>query len=158
MIAQYHRELRCMPGCMKCCCFQEVQVKDASGLNIGQIRELQWAPFVPKFGLFNATGDVQTHVVHPPTCLGGVCINCCAEGLCSCRQPFYIYDVANDVEGSQVSAITKIWSGFKKELFSDAAHFEVTFPSTSDGKTKATIRGVCCLLNQLFYESQPQQQ
>ena len=138
---------------MKCCCFQEVQVKDAAGQNIGLIKELQWTPCVPKYGIFNATGDVQTHVLHQPTCCGGICPNYCAEGLCTCRIPFYIYEALKDEEGSQVSSITKVWSGMGKELFTDADTFEVTSPSAADGTTKASIMGACFLLNQIYFES-----
>ena len=121
--------------------------------NIGLIKELYWTPCVPKYGIFNGTGDVLTHVLHQPTCCGGICPNFCAEGLCTCRIPFYIYDALKDEEGSQVSSITKVWSGMGKELFTDASTFEVTFPSAADGTTKASIMGACFLLNQIYFES-----
>ena len=118
-------------------------MKDASGINIGMVRELSWTPYVPKYGLFNSTGDVQTHVLHQPTCYGGFFVNCCAEGFCNCRVPFYIYEANNDREGAQVGSITKVWAGATKELLSDANTFEVTFPKVSDGNTKANVIGAC---------------
>ena len=56
-----------------------------------------------------------------------MCVNCCAEGCCNCRIPFYIFP-QSDTKGTKdtnVGFITKIWSGLGTELFTDADKFEV---------------------------------
>lgn len=71
------RPFRCAAGGCKCCCYQEATFSSGGQL-LGSIKEDCWY-CVPSF-------DVKDHeekglyVVHPPTCLGGMCVNCCAEG------------------------------------------------------------------------------
>ena len=112
---------------------------------------------VPKFAVFNAEG-VQTHVIHQPKCCGGLCVDVFAEGCCSCRIPFYVYNVTKGADNKITEsdkhdgAITKVWGGMAKEIFTDADNFELSFPSKADVNNKATLLGGVFLINQLFFE------
>jgi len=85
--------------------------------------------------------------------MGGMCINICAEGLCNCRVPFYVFPPTggNTVE-EKIGNITKIWTGLGTELFTDADKFEVEFPADANTNAKARLLGALFLINQLFFE------
>lgn len=62
-----------------------------------------------------------------PTCLGGMVVNVCAEGLCNCRIPFYVFPPTGGTsKDEKIGFVTKIWAGLGTELFTDAAKFEVS--------------------------------
>ena len=50
--------------------------------------------------------------------------------------------------------INKVWSGFKKEMCSDADNFQVIFPAGVDAKTKATLVGANVALDFVWFETQ----
>lgn len=52
--------------------------------------------------------------------------------------------VAND--GTQVGKISKQWSGFAREVFTDADHFGINFPMDLDVRVKATLMGCLFLI------------
>jgi len=148
LMATYTRPFRCPMGNCKCCCYQEVMT-DVGGTQVGTTVESMWF-CVPGFDVKDSTGETKYNM-HMPTCVGGMCINCCAEGLCNCRIPFYIYPVGSDDE---VGKIVKIWSGMKSELLTDADKIELEFPPDADTNMKATLLGTTLMINQLFFESQ----
>ena len=45
---------------------------------------------IPEYKIFNEK-NVQEYSMHMPTCCGGCCVNCFAQGCCNCKIPFYIY-------------------------------------------------------------------
>ena len=47
---------------------------------------------VPHFTTYKDDAETQPEFqIQMPTCCGGMCIDVCAEGLCNCRIPFYVY-------------------------------------------------------------------
>lgn len=52
--------------------------------------------------------------------------------------------VAND--GTQVGKISKQWSGFAREVFTDSDHFGINFPMDLDVRVKATLLGCLFLI------------
>jgi hypothetical protein len=150
----HERPFRCHTGSCKCCCFQEIETKDANGAVIGGVIEDFWW-CVPNYkvmaGPSNTTGTHQFNL-HMPTCCCGMCVDCCSQGCCSCRVPFNIYVPGKEGKDEQVGEIVKIWSGMKKELTSDADNFELRFPVGVDAQTKSRLLGATFLLNQLYYE------
>ena len=47
--------------------------------------------------------------IAPLTCMGGMCINICAEGLCNCRFPFYVFPPeSGTTKEEKVGYMTKI--------------------------------------------------
>lgn len=56
-----------------------------------------------------------------------MCVNICAEGLCNCRIPFYVFPpTGGTTKEEKIGFITKIWAGMTSEVFTDAAKFEVS--------------------------------
>ncbi|KAF4519481.1 hypothetical protein B566_EDAN010090 [Ephemera danica] len=53
----------------------------------------------------------------------------------------------------QVGTITKQWSGFIKESFTDADNFSVTFPKDLDVKMKAVMLGACFFIDFMHFEN-----
>ena len=56
------------------------------------------------------------------------------------------------LDGQKVGSITKQWSGFAKEAFTDADNFGISFPLDLDVKAKATMLGALMLIDFLFFE------
>jgi hypothetical protein len=151
-IGKFVRPFRCPIGNCKLCCKQEIIAQTASGSKLGSVRETCWI-CLPTFDIMDAQGN-KNFVMHLPTCCGGMCINCCAEGCCNCKIPFYIYTAGKGDEKKQVGKITKIWGGLTTELFSDADKFELDYPPGANAATKTTLLGATFFLNALFFESQ----
>ena len=165
-VLSFHRDCRCMPGACKCCCYQEVTVQDGAGTPLGGIIEKFWY-CVPNYGVYSSPGQF-TYDVHQPSCCNGMCVNCCAQGLCNCRIPFYLYTPDGDETTAALSSkstpvpgmekevpkaqITKIWTNLEQELFTDADTFEVRCPDNSDVPDKARMIAATLLINQLYFE------
>jgi len=145
---EIERPMRCGPVPLKCCCYQEVIAREKGGKELGSIREEMFF-CVPQFSILSANGT-KTGVIHQPTCVGGACVDCFAEGCYNCRIPFYIYN--NEADEVHDGKIVKVWTGLTSELFTDADNFELDFPAKADAATKATLLGAVFLLNQLFFE------
>ena len=156
-IAKYHRPIRCLPSPLKCCCYQEIQHQDSKGASIGATTEDCYYCCIPKFNITDAAGKLE-FIMSKPTCVGGLCVDCCAEGLCTCRVPFYIFEGGVEhVKGKQSGKMVKVWSGMAEELLSDSDNFEVVFPSSRPGhgsieQTRARLLGSLFLVNQLYFE------
>eukprot|EP00598_Pedospumella_elongata_P005345 CAMPEP_0184980898 /NCGR_PEP_ID=MMETSP1098-20130426/10767_1 /TAXON_ID=89044 /ORGANISM="Spumella elongata, Strain CCAP 955/1" /LENGTH=257 /DNA_ID=CAMNT_0027504399 /DNA_START=32 /DNA_END=805 /DNA_ORIENTATION=+ len=150
--SHHERPFACPLANCKCCCFQEIEVKTATGAPIGKVLEDQWF-CVPSFKILDANQTLQYNV-HQPTCCGGCCVDICAEGCCSCRIPFHIYEPGKHTKGEEVGQVVKIWSGLGKEMFTDADNFELRFPPNADAHTKTRLLGATFLINQLFFEGQ----
>jgi len=91
------------------------------------------------------SGRPEEYKVQMPSCVGGMCvrqgklpiggdhaetlpiphrrcIDCCAEGLCNCKVPFYIYPAGSSGgKGEEIGKIVKMWRGLGTEVFTDAA-------------------------------------
>lgn len=169
LVYEFERPLRCDKGPCKCCCYQEVMARDPMGIDLGTVREAMWF-CIPNFGVFDKLdGGNHKYDIHMPTCCGGMCVNCCAQGCCNCRIPFYIYPPNGteeqkflspgsaevpDMPGVPDAQICKIFRGLGTELFTDADTFEVKCPEDADANDKARLIGATLILNQLFFEKQ----
>lgn len=151
-IGKYRRPFRCALGPQKCCCHQEIVAESASGAKLGSVKENYWC-CLPTFDIKDANNQ-QQFVMHYPTCCMGMCVNCCAEGCCNCRIPFYIYTPGKGDDKRQVGKIVKIWSGLGNEMFTDADKFELEYPPGANASSKATLLGATFFLNALFFERQ----
>jgi len=174
-IMSYDRPFRCMPSPCKCCCFQEMTFKDETGQSIGKVKEdFTWC--VPHFTTYKDDAETQPEFqIQMPTCCGGMCIDVCAEGLCNCRIPFYVYPAGELQRGSELAGstpepnekkgtggmryaqITKVWGGMASEMFTDADKFELEFPKGIDAAAKARLLGSVFFLNMNFFEAQKDQ-
>ena len=147
----------CLPvGFCKCCCYQTASFS-SGGNALGAITEqCYWC--VPSFIISDAGGK-PVYNVHPPTCCGGCCINCCTEGsgcgaVC-CKAPFWIFDAkqANtDGYGEPLGKIVKQPISLATEIFTDANAFEITFPDQATTGQKAALVGTAIFLNAVFFE------
>merc|ERR1711998_300446 len=98
-------------------------------------------------------GGTLQYTVQQPSCLGGMCPNCMAEGCCNCKIPFYVYKPGIDpTDGSQAGKIVKLWRGLGTEVFTDAASFHMEFPQDADEANKARLIGTTMMINMLFFE------
>ena len=78
-----------------------------------------------------------------PTCMGGMLPNLCAEGLCNCRVPFYVFPpTGGTTKDDKIGFITKIWAGLGTELFTDAAKFEVSTCEKRSLRVAPSTRGI----------------
>ena len=148
-----------LPLCaLKCCCFQEMSF-ESGGQNLGKIEE-QCYYFVPIFKIYDEN-DNPVYKVHQPTCVGGLCVNCCAAGNpCGkgcCKVPFNVYpESQEDTHGGApyIGRILKVPKSLMTELFTDAEAFDVTFPEDATSSQKAMLIGSAIFLNAIFFEGQ----
>ena len=54
---------------------------------------------------------------------------------------------------TKVGKISKQWSGFANEAFTDADNFGISFPMDLDVKMKAVMLGACFLIVSIVYIS-----
>jgi len=173
LMAEFERPFRCNLGNCKCCCYQEVMVRsgsDGKNEDWGNVREACWY-CIPSFMVnTKLEGGEHRYDIHMPTCMGGMCVNCCAQGCCNCRIPFYIYKAGAGEEGilyapgaakypnckteHPEAQITKIWSGMYNEFLTDADKFEIKCPDGADTGDKARLIAATLMLNQVFFEKQ----
>ena len=148
LVAKYERPFRCGMGSCKCCCYQEVLSTLPSGQANGSVVETFWM-FVPMFNVVGPGGDVE-YKLSMPTCVGGLCVNVCAEGLCNCRIPFYIFKPdSGTTKEEKVGNITQVWVSLITEVLTDASSFEVNFPADASQESKARLLGATFLINQV---------
>lgn len=51
-----------------------------------------------------------------------------------------------DLSGTEIGKISKKWSGFVQEAFTDADVFGISFPVDLDVRMKAVLIGACILI------------
>ena len=100
-----------------------------------------------------SAAGAEKYIVQMPSCMGGVCVDCMAEGCCNCKIPFYIYPTGSaGGKGEEVGKVVKMWRGMGTEVFSDAASFQLDFPKEADAPSKAMLLGTTMFINMLFFE------
>lgn len=155
------RPFRCASGGCKCCCYQQAFVT-SGGNKLGNIKENCFF-CVPAFTVRDGDNS-PIYTVHPPTCIGGMCVNCCAEGNpCGrgcCKESFRVfpYDQSStNGDAPYIGRILKKPKSLGVELFTDADAFEVDFPENATADQKGLLIGTSILLNAAFYEGQSTQ-
>ncbi|XP_023223588.1 phospholipid scramblase 2-like isoform X2 [Centruroides sculpturatus] len=135
-VLHLNRPLRC-DSCWFPCCLQKMEVSSPPGTVIGYVTQ-EWSILVPKFRIENAAGDSVLRI----------------EG------PFCTFSICGDVEfkvlsndgSTEVGKISKQWTGFVKETFTDTDNFGISFPMDLDVKIKAVLLGACFLIDFMFFE------
>ncbi|KAG7337528.1 scramblase [Nitzschia inconspicua] len=157
-IVTVDRPFRCGSGSCKCCCYQEATFT-SGGNELGRAQETCWF-CVPSLKVFDHTGS-QLYLIHPPTCCGGICVNCCAEGNpCGkgcCKESFRIFPAdAENTNGDApyLGLILKKPKSLATEIFTDAQAFEVEFPKGASADQKGILIGMGILINSIFYEGE----
>ncbi|KAL3909247.1 MAG: hypothetical protein SGARI_002697 [Bacillariaceae sp.] len=131
----------------------------SGGQVLGKARESYYY-CVPQFKIFDDSGD-EVYVVAPPTCCGGCCINCCAEGNpCGkgcCKESYRIYHPGQTDQDAHVGMILKKPKSAAVAVFTDADAFVVDFPKDASADKKGMILGMGILINSIFYEGDQSQ-
>ncbi|CAB3377820.1 Hypothetical predicted protein [Cloeon dipterum] len=137
MVIHLHRPLNCQ-GCCFPCCLQTMEVTAPPGTLIGTV-EQDWSIWKPHFSIKDAAGDVVLKIEGP-------CLTCSCGGDVN----FKVLSADGEVE---LGNISKQWSGFAREYFTDADNFCVTFPMRLDVRMKAVMLGACFLIDFMFFET-----
>ena len=116
---------------------------------------------VPSFKVLDDQQQ-EVYLMHPPTCCGGMCVNCATEGNpCRkgcCKVPFWIFPPKSGNtngragESAEVGKIVKVPKSFRTELFTDANAFEIIFPESASSEQKAVLTGSAILIDSIFFE------
>ncbi|XP_047731728.1 phospholipid scramblase 1 isoform X2 [Prionailurus viverrinus] len=70
----------------------------------------------------------------------------------SCCCPCCLQEIKSLDEETIVGKISKQWTGFVREAFTDADNFGIQFPLDLDVKMKAVMLGACFLIDFMFFE------
>ncbi|XP_042553500.1 phospholipid scramblase 1 [Dipodomys spectabilis] len=130
------RPLRCSSCCCPCC-LQEIEIQAPPGVPIGYVAQA-WHPCLPKFTVQNERKEDVLKIVGP-------CV------VCSCCSDID-FEIKSLDEEVIVGKISKHWSGFVREAFTDADNFGIQFPLDLDVKMKAVMLGACFLIDFMFFE------
>jgi len=139
-VIHLHRFLRC-----GCCCtpcdMHEIEVQAPPGTPIGYVVQT-WSfctpLFSPQFDILDENKNPVLRIEGP-----GCMVECCSD------MEFKVMSL----DGlTQVGKVTKQWSGFMKEAFTDADNFGINFPMDLDVKAKATMLGAVFLIDFMFFE------
>jgi hypothetical protein len=113
---------------------------------------------VPQYKIYDNDDD-SVYIVHPPTCCGGVCVNCWTEGNpCThgcCKIPFRIYDAdAMNTNGDApfVGQMLKIPKETFCSTFNETSYYKIEFPKPATTEQKGLILGSSLLINSLYFE------
>ncbi|KAF1461465.1 Phospholipid scramblase 1, partial [Pygoscelis antarcticus] len=129
------RPLRCSSCCFPCC-LQELEVQAPPGTPVGYVVQ-NWHACLPKF-------TIQDEKRMDILKITGPCV------VCSCCEDVH-FEVESVDESSTVGRISKQWTGFLKEVFTDTDNFGITFPMDLDVKMKAVMIGACFLIVSLSF-------
>ncbi|KAM8952429.1 phospholipid scramblase family member 5-like isoform 2-T2 [Pelodytes ibericus] len=130
------RPLRCISCCFPCY-LQELEVQAPPGTTVGFIVQ-NWDPLLPKFTVQNESKEDVLQIVGPYvtfSCLGDV-----------------DFQVKTLNENSTIGKISKYWSGFVNDVFTNADNFGIDFPVDLDVKMKAALIGTCFLIDLMYFE------
>lgn len=136
------RPLNCGTCCFPCCLQKLTVTSPITGEVLGLIKQ-KWHPFLPVFEICDVNENVVLKL-NGPFCA----VSCCSD---------VNFEITTN-DDVTVGKITKQWSGFAKEMFTDADNFGITFPLDLDVKFKAVLVGAVILIDFMFFEQAPNQQ
>uniref|UniRef100_A0AAZ3PKL1 Phospholipid scramblase n=1 Tax=Oncorhynchus tshawytscha TaxID=74940 RepID=A0AAZ3PKL1_ONCTS len=116
------RPLACSYCCFPCC-LQDLE---------------ECHPFLPKLTVLNERRQPQLRIKGPLF-------------FCSCCRDV-TFEVKTLDDSMLIGHISKQWSGFLREVYTDADHFGIVFPMDLDVKMKAVLLGACFLIDFLYFE------
>ncbi|CAK8673461.1 unnamed protein product [Clavelina lepadiformis] len=149
-VIRINRPFKCCSGCCWCAntdhCSWNLDIESPVGTPIGQVRQSQ-SFWKPHYDIKDASGQTVFKIKGPCCICHGIC--------CTCDFPFEIHP--KSLDQPPIGRIAKQWSGFAKEMFTDATNFSVSFPMDLDVKMKAVLLGATFLIDMMFFENQNQQ-
>ncbi|XP_006116340.1 phospholipid scramblase family member 5 isoform X1 [Pelodiscus sinensis] len=125
-----NRPLRCN-SCWFPCYMQELEVQSPPGTIVGYVVQ-KWDPLLPKFTILNESKEDVLKIIGP-------------YATCSCFGDVD-FEVKTLNEMSTIGKISKFWSGFVNNVFTNAANFGIQVPIDLDVKIKAIMIGACFLI------------
>uniref|UniRef100_A0A2K6SPB8 Phospholipid scramblase n=1 Tax=Saimiri boliviensis boliviensis TaxID=39432 RepID=A0A2K6SPB8_SAIBB len=134
-IITVNRPLRCN-SCWCPCYLQELEIQAPPGTIVGYVAQ-KWDPFLPKFTIQNANKEDILKIVGP-----------CAT--CGCFGDVDFVKTIN--EKLTIGKISKYWSGFVNNVFTNADNFGIHVPADLDVTVKAAMIGACFLFDFMFFE------
>ncbi|EAA44032.4 phospholipid scramblase 1-like isoform X2 [Anopheles arabiensis] len=134
-VLHLRRDLRCKSCCFPCC-LQKLEVSAPPGNVIGTVVQ-KWSLCRPVFDIRDRNNETVL------TIRGPVC-------QCPCSDiKFAVFTK----DGTEVGKVTKQWTGFVQEHFTDADNFGINFPMDLDVRVKATMLGALFLIDYMYFES-----
>ncbi|XP_052367752.1 phospholipid scramblase 2-like [Oncorhynchus keta] len=130
------RPLACSYCCFPCC-LQDLEVQSPPGIPIGYVVQ-ECHPFLPKLTVLNERRQPQLRIKGPLF-------------FCSCCRDV-TFEVKTLDDSMLIGHISKQWSGFLREVYTDSDHFGIVFPMDLDVKMKAVLLGACFLIDFLYFE------
>nr|XP_011720035.1 phospholipid scramblase family member 5 isoform X3 [Macaca nemestrina] len=131
-----NRPLRCN-SCWCPCYLQELEIQAPPGTIVGYVAQ-KWDPFLPKFTIQNANKEDILKIVGP-------CVTCGCFGDVN-------FEVKTINEKLTIGKISKYWSGFVNDVFTNADNFGIHVPADLDVTVKAAMIGACFLFDFMFFE------
>ncbi|OWF44076.1 phospholipid scramblase 1-like [Mizuhopecten yessoensis] len=116
----------------------EIAVEAPVGTVVGYVRQ-ERSCWTPHYSIRDANREIVFHIKGP----------CCVMNGCCWDQEFIVWSKDWTEE---VGKISKKWTGFTKELFTDADNFGMNFPMDLDVKLKAVMLGAVFLIDFIFFE------
>ncbi|XP_042676816.1 phospholipid scramblase family member 5-like [Centrocercus urophasianus] len=132
-----NRPLRCN-SCWFPCFLQELEVQSPPGTVAGYVVQ-NWDPFLPKFTIQNESKEDVLKIIGP-------------YATCGCFEDVD-FEVKALNEMSTIGKISKYWSGFVNNVFTNTANFGIQVPVDLDVKIKAVMIGACFLIDLMFFEN-----
>ncbi|XP_002734807.2 phospholipid scramblase 2-like [Saccoglossus kowalevskii] len=143
-VIRVKREFKCCAGCSCCacvdCCSMEISVEAPIDTVVGYVKQ-SCSAWAPRYEILDANRE-------PVFCIKGPC--CMCQGICcTWDQEFVVHDKDGD---SEVGKISKQWTGFLKEMYTQADNFSVQFPMDLDVKLKAVFLAAVFLIDFMYFE------
>lgn len=147
-IVRAHRDFKCCVGCPWCVsgesCAFIVNVESPVGTHIGRIIQL-CSKWKPRYAIQDANNQTVL-VIQGPCCV-------CSGPCCTADVPFNIFTAD---ESTQIGTLARQYSGFTKEMFTNATNFGIKFPMDLDVRVKAVVLCATFLIDMMFFEQNNQ--
>ncbi|XP_054495306.2 phospholipid scramblase family member 5 [Agelaius phoeniceus] len=131
------RPLRCTSCCFPCF-LQQLEVQSPPGTVAGYVVQ-NWDPFLPKFTIQNESKEDVLKIIGP-------------YATCGCFEDVD-FEVKTLNELTTIGKISKYWSGFVNNVFTNTANFGIQVPVDLDVRIKAVMIGACFLIDLMFFEN-----
>lgn len=142
-VIRVNREFKCCAGWNCCagmnCCAMEITVEAPVGEVIGSIKQ-ECSFCAPTYGVYDKDGN-RILGIEGPVCF-------CQAICCPTDIDFNI----SGGDGTNVGKISKQWTGYFKETFTQADNFGVNFPRDLDVRIKGTLLGAVFLIDFMYFE------
>jgi len=126
------------------CCLQSINVAFPTGNAIGSVEEI-WSFCNTILAVKDNSGQKIYVIKGPDACT----LKFCPPTFC-CND--IVFEISNATEGECVGTIIKKWSGFSREVFTDADNFQIIFPSNATVENKAILIGATFLIDFMYFE------